>query len=151
MTRRKLLKRTVFFLCVVIVLLVISLYSYLAFASDSGSFWRTVSNSHATLNGQPIPDAQIYRRPNGTLLMYLGDGNGWQLYRPQFASVYWCNPIKHVPFPGYIYARNCYSTFCPCVRMGDVKTEVDAQLKVEPNSIEFNSRVGQRQRVRVSW
>jgi hypothetical protein len=149
MTRKNLLKRMMFIVCLIFVLFIIGFYSFLAFANDPRSFWRTVNGAHVTLNGRSVPEAHLYRRPNGMLLMDLGDDNGWQLYRPDFQSIYWCNPIKHVSIPGYIYARNCDSNFCPCVRMGSVKTEVDAQLKVEPNSIEFNSRDGLR--LRVFW
>jgi hypothetical protein len=149
MTRRKLLKRVAFFVGVAGLLLIASLYSYLGLSSDPGNFWRTMNGARVTLNGVSVPNARIYRRPDGMLLMNLGEGNGWQLYRPDSKNIYWCNPIEYAPMPGYIYANHCDSQFCPCVAMGSVKTDIDAQLKVEPNFIEFNSR--DRQRLRVSW
>jgi hypothetical protein len=149
MTRKKLLKRITFALFLIFVLFIIGFYSFLAFANDPRSFWRTFNGAHVTLNGRAVPEAQIYRRPNGMLLMNLGEDNGWQLYRPDSRNIYWCNPIKHVPIPVYVYAKDCDSNFCPCVRMGSVKTEVNAQLTVEPNSIEFNSR--DLRRFRVFW
>ncbi len=51
MNRKKLLKRTVFILCLVIISFIVGFYSYLALANDPGSFWRTVNSAHVTLNG----------------------------------------------------------------------------------------------------
>lgn len=150
MTRTKLLKRVASLIDAAVVVLIISFYSFLAFATDPGPFWRTINDARVTVNGRAIPEAQVYRRPNGMLLMNLRDNYGWQLYRPDTKNIYWCNTIKFVTVPGFIYARDCDSKFCPCVGMGDhVKIEIDSQLKIEPSSIEFNSK--DRERIRVSW
>lgn len=130
MTRTKLLKRIAFLVGAAVVLLIISFYTVLAFASNPGPFWRAMNGARVTVNGRAVPEAQ--------------------LYRPDTRNIYWCNTIRHVRVPGYIYARDCDSEFCPCVGMGDhVKIEVEAQLSIEPTSIEFNSR--DHERIRVSW
>jgi hypothetical protein len=149
MTRVKLLKRIALFVSTAGILLIVGFYSFLALSKDPGNFWRTMNGARVTSNGVSVPDARIYRRPDGTLLMNLGYPNGWQLYRQDFKNIYWCNSIEYAPVPGYIYANHCDSQFCPCVAMGGVKTDVDAHLKVERNFIEFNPR--DRQRLRVSW
>jgi hypothetical protein len=145
----KVIKRIALYAGAACVILTLGLYIYLAAANDPGHFWRAASHMQVTIDGRAIPEARVYRKPNGMLLMSLGGKYGWQLYRPNSKSVYLCNPIKTIPIPAYIYAKDCDSRFCPCVRLGDVKTEVDAQLNVQPNFIEFNSR--ERERIRVSW
>ena len=131
-----------------VVLFVGTLYLWLTFAKEPGHFWRSFSRAKVTSDGSALSDARVYRRPNGMLLMDLGN-NRWQLYRPDSGDVDLCNPIEHVSIPAYIYATHCDSTFCPCVRMHSAKIEVDPNLKVEPDSIEFTSF--DRGRIRVAW
>ena len=144
----KRVKRTAVFAGAILIVAIGSFYVWLAVAKEPAQFWRKVGSAKVTSNGRIVQEARAYRRRDGMLLLDLGD-NEWQWYRPDSGSMYLCNPIRHFSIPGYIYAMHCDSQFCPCVRMGGVKTEVDPKLVVETNAIEFTSF--NHGRVRVSW
>jgi len=143
------MRRVIIYLAVASLTLILGLYVYLALSNDPAHFWRNVSGAEVTYNGQKVSEACVYRHPDGKLLMNLGENHGWRIYYPEEQNIGICNPIRYVPFPGYIYAYDCESQFCPCVKMGTAKTEVDAQLIKGQNFIEFNSL--NRERIKISW
>jgi hypothetical protein len=143
------MKRLFVYLAIAILTLGLGLYAHLATSDTPGYFWRNLSGAQITSNGQIIPDAHIYQYPDGMLLMNLGEDHGWDIYWPQVHNIGSCNTITYIPIPGYIYAKDCDSKFCPCALMGRAKTEINANLYVQPHSLEFTSV--RNERIRVSW
>ena len=139
----KRLKRMALSAAAILIVAITSFYIWLAVANEPAQFWRKFGSAQVTSNGRILHDARIYRRPNGMLLMDLGDEE-WQWYRPDDRSMYLCNRIRSFSIPAYIYAMHCDSQFCPCM-----KTEGDPKLHIETNAIEFTSF--NHGRVRVSW
>ena len=142
------MKRILLYICIAILTLIIGFYAYLAASNNPGHFWRKVHGAQITSNGQVVSNASVYRYPNGMLLMNLEE-NRWYVYWPQVQNIGSCNPITYFPIPGYIYAKNCDGSFCPCVEMGTAKVEVDAQIVTGQNFMEFSSV--NRERIRVAW
>ncbi len=146
----KFLGRLSLWLAIAALTLTAGLYAYLLFTDNPDHFWRRVGGARVTSGGTIITEARVYRHPDGELLMNLGEGEGrgWRIYRPDRRNVGLCNPITSIPLPGYIFAPDCGSGFCPCVLMGGAKVEEEAQLTGGSNFIEFNS-FGER--INVSW
>jgi len=128
--------------------LVIGMYVYLAATDHPNHFWRKASTARITVNGQLELRARAYRHPDGKVLVQLG-ATSWYAYIPEWNNMYLCNPIRYVSFPGYIYAHDWDDHAFPCVGMGGVKTEVNADLMARPDSIEFTSF--DHERIRVAW
>jgi hypothetical protein len=149
MQRRTFMKRILIYLAFTSLTLILGLYIYLALSSDPAHFWRKVSGAEVTYNNQKIPEARVYRHPNGKILINLRENQGWRIYYPEEQNIGLCNPIRYVQFPGYIYAYDCESKFCPCVMMGTAKVGVDAQLIKGEKFIEFNSLNWER--IKISW
>jgi hypothetical protein len=142
------MKRILVYISIAILTLIIGLYVYLATSDNPGHFWRKVNGAQVTSNGRIISNARVYRYPNGMLLVSL-EANRWYVYWSQIQNIGLCNPITYVSIPGYIYAKDCDSKFCPCVEMGTAKVELDAQIIMGQNFIEFNSVDSER--IRAAW
>ena len=142
------MKRPVVRAALAILTLIVGFYVYLMVSNDPGCFWRNFSAARVTSNGQILPNARVWRRPGGMLLMKTAD-DSWYVYWPRENSIGLCNRVRSVSFPGYIYARDCSSTSCPCVEMGGAKTEGNPDLRLDQNSLEFNS--SNLDHIRVSW
>jgi hypothetical protein len=143
------MKRIIAYLSVATLTFIVGLYTFLALTNDTGRFWRKLSGIKVTANGKVITEARYYQHgPDGTGLIYLGEDRGWYIWRGG-QSLGLCNTISYIPLPGYIYAKDCGSKFCPCVEMGTAKIETEPQVTMERNSLEFNSI--HRVRIRVSW
>ncbi len=128
--------------------LIIGLYVYLYFTDEPNKFWRSFSGAQVTVNGNPFPIAQVYRHPDGKLLVN-SNRVGWYVYIPEERNMALCNPIKYIPIPGYIYAYNWHERDqMPCALMNSEKGG-KAELMVGQSFIEFNSYNGER--IRVSW
>ncbi|MBA2731468.1 MAG: hypothetical protein H0U54_01110 [Acidobacteria bacterium] len=121
----------------------------MALTNDTGRFWRKLSGIKVTSNGKVIPEARFYQHGlDGTGLIYLGENRGWYIWRGG-QSLGSCNTIVYIPLPGYIYVKDCDGKFCPCVEMGTAKIEIEPQVTMGRNSLEFNSI--HRERIRLSW
>ena len=145
---RRIIRRIIFGLVTLSLTFVGGLYLYLSVVADTGSFWRNINGARVTANARVLPDAQVWRRPDGMLLINLAPER-WYVYWPQVRNVGSCNPIQSFRFPGFVYARNCDGRFCPCVEMGTAKIEVEPAVTVEQNSFEFSSL--DHERIRISW
>ena len=142
------MKRAVVRAALAVITLIVGFYAYLTLSNDPGCFWRNFSAAKVTSNGKILPNARVWRRPDGMLLMNPAE-DSWYLYWPQVNTIGSCNRIRCISFPGYIYARDCNSESCPCVEMGNAKIEEGPDIRLEQNSLEFNSM--DRARIRVSW
>ncbi|HEX8491409.1 MAG TPA: hypothetical protein VF658_01080 [Pyrinomonadaceae bacterium] len=145
------MKRVLIYVLVVALAFVVGLYVYLAFSSQPGRFWRKLNEAQVTREGQLLPDARVYRQPDGKVLLDVGEGSRWYCYFPEVLDIGSCQPITYVSFPGYIYAFNWKekATDYPCVIMGLVKTGVKADVLSLEHSIEFTST--EQERLLVSW
>lgn len=129
--------------------LIIGLYAYLYFTDKPNQFWRSFSGAQVTVNGNPFSIAQVYRHPDGKLLINSNRPGGWYAYVPEEQNMARCNPIEYIPIPGYIYAHNWHEgNQMPCALMTSEKGG-KAELIVGQSFIEFTSAVDER--IRVSW
>jgi hypothetical protein len=129
--------------------LIIGIYVYLYFAGKPNHFWRSFNGAQVTVNGNPLPIAQVYRHPDGNLLINSHRPVGWYVYIPEEKNMALCHQINYIPIPGYIYAYNWHEgDQMPCALMTPGKS-INPELIVGQSFIEFNSIDGER--IRVSW
>lgn len=128
-------------LVVAAVLISIVIVSLVVTASH---WWKRVSDLTVTSNGHPASATNIYRSRRGSVLVHLNEGEGLYVIHPESGEIGIANRSHFFMLPGYAYSRNVPPLLAP---MG--KADVDPQLKIEDNYIEFNSI--NNNRVRVTW
>jgi hypothetical protein len=125
----------------IIVVLVVFLLGLIMTASH---WWKKSADVVVTHNGQPVSDINVYRSRDGSVLVHLEQGEKMYVIRPENREIGIPNRSSFFILPGYAFSRNVPPLLAP---MG--KAEIDPQLVIERESIEFNST--DNGRIRVGW
>ena len=128
-------------LLAIVMVLVILLLSLIMTASH---WWKKCDDEVAFNDGRPVSNVNVYRSPNGSVLVHLGHGEEIYVIRPENREIGIPNRSSFFILPGYAFSRNVPPLLA---QMG--KAETDPQLVIEEGAIEFNSV--NNGRVRVSW
>jgi hypothetical protein len=111
-------------------------------------WWKRLGEAQVTYNGHLSAISRVYRSNDGNLLIFLGEEGEGGLY-----IVYLGNGMIGMPnrsnfifLPGYAYSKNVPPLIA---LMQSAKIEVDPQLIIQDQIIEFNSF--EKARVRVTW
>lgn len=116
----------------------------LTFTMTASHWWKRCSEVIVTFNGRVASDVNVYCSSDGLALVYLRQGEDMYVVNQQSGEVGVPNRSSFFVLPGYAYSRNVPPLTAP---MG--KAEVDPQLIVAEQYIEFNS--SSNGRVRVTW
>ena len=114
-------------------------------------WWKKVSGAQVSYNGQPYTSVDVYRSPDGRLLIDLRgyEDDLYELHyfkEREFWLVGSTNQTNFIFLFGYAYSRNIPP---PTVDMGGPKIEIDPQIIVGQNYAEFTS--AENKRVRITW
>ena len=111
-------------------------------------WWKQSEEARVAYNGQPSTASRVYRSTDGDFLIILAEEPESSLYvvYPGNVMVGMPNRPNFVFLPGYAYSKHVPPLIA---LMQSVKVEVDPQLIVQPQLIEFNSF--EKGRVRVTW
>lgn len=111
-------------------------------------WWKKSGEARVAYNGQPSTASRVYWSNDGDLLISLADEGEPSLYviYPGNRMIGIPNRSNFVWLPGYAYSKHVPPLIA---LMQSVKVEVDPQLFVQPQLIEFNSFGNGR--VRVTW
>lgn len=107
-------------------------------------WWSRVSNAQVIYGGERLPNADVYRSPNGEFLVNLKDlPNERELFviYPEENKAGLPNERHFIFLPGYAYSRYVSP---PVVFMNSAKAETDPMVAVTPRSIQFSTLQGQR-------
>lgn len=116
----------------------------LGLTMTASHWWKKCGDVVVTHNGRPGSNVNVYRSRDGSVLVHLKQGEGLYVIHPESREIGIPNRSSFFILPGYAYSKNVPPLTAP---MG--KAEVDPQLRIEGNYIEFNSI--NNDRVRVSW
>jgi hypothetical protein len=114
-----------------------------------GHWWRKLSGVDVVYNGQRLVKADVYRSPNGELLVDLSevsDEAGLYVLFPAENKVGTPNHRHFVFLPGYAYSRYVSPIV---VFMDSVKAETDPRLAVTAHSVEFSTLRDRRVQIRI--
>lgn len=111
-------------------------------------WWKKSGEARVAYNGQPSTASRVYCSNDGSLLIFLSEEGEPSLYviYPGNGMIGMPNRSNFVWLPGYAYSKHVPPLIA---LMQSVKVEVDPQLIVQPQLIEFNSFGNGR--VRVTW
>jgi hypothetical protein len=107
-------------------------------------WWKKCNDVVVTRREQAVSIADVYRARDGSVLVHLGPREELYVVRPENQEIGMPNRPSFFILPGYAFNRHVPLLLVP---MG--KAEVDPQLVIKQESIEFNSM--DNSRVRVSW
>jgi zinc transporter ZupT len=107
-------------------------------------WWKKCRDVIVSSNGQFVSDIKIYRSRDGNLLVHMEKSEDMYVVRPENQEIGMPNVSSFFILPGYAFSRNVRPLLVP---MG--KAEIDPQLDIKQESIEFNSSYNGR--VRVNW
>jgi len=111
-------------------------------------WWKKLGEARVAYNGQPSTMSHVYCSRDGNFLVFLAEEGEPSLYvvYPGNDMVGMPNRSNFVLLPGYAYSKSVPPLIA---LMQSVKIEVNPQLIVQPQLIEFNSF--DQGRVRVTW
>ena len=111
-------------------------------------WWKKSGQARVAYNGQPSIGSRVYRSCDGDFLVFLAEEGEPCLYvvYPGNEMVGMPNRSNFVWLPGYAYSKHVPPLIA---LMQSAKIEVDPQLIIQPQLIEFNSF--ENGRVRVTW
>jgi hypothetical protein len=110
----------------------------------ASNWWRKRDDVVVTQNGQPVSNVNVYRSRDGSLLVHLEQGENMYVIRPENREIGIPNRSSFFILPGYAFSRNA-----PPLLASMGKAEIDTQLVIDRESIEFSSV--DNGRVRVNW
>jgi len=125
----------------IIVVLVVFL---LGLITTTDRWWKKCGDVVVTQNGQSVSNVNVYRSRDGSMLVHMKQAEEMYVIRPENREVGIPNRSSFFILPGYAFSRNAPPLLAP---MG--KAEIDPQVVVERESIEFNSV--DNGRIHVSW
>ena len=102
-------------------------------------WWKKVNGARVVYDGQNLPSADVFRSPNGELLVNLSklpDERALFVIYPSENKVGLPNEKHFIFLPGYAYSR--YVTPL-VVFMNSVKAETDPKVVVSQDSVEFTT------------
>jgi hypothetical protein len=111
-------------------------------------WWKKLGHARITYNGQPSDNSCVYRSRGGDLLV-IAEAEGTEtqyviLTLNQLIGK--ADQTNFILLPGFAYSRNMPPSL---VLIDSVKVEVDPQLIVQEQLVEFNSL--NKGRIRVVW
>lgn len=111
-------------------------------------WWKKSGEARVAYNGQPSTASRVYCSRDGDFLIFLAEEGEPALYvvYPGNHVVGMPNRSNFVWLPGYAYSKHVPPLIA---LMQSAKVEVDPQLIVQAQLIEFNSF--EKGRVRVTW
>jgi hypothetical protein len=110
----------------------------------ASNWWRKRDDVVVTHNGQSVSNVNVYRSRDGSLLVHLERGENMYVIRPENREIGIPNRSSFFILPGYAFSRNA-----PPLLASMGKAEIDPQLVIDRESIEFSSVDSGR--VRVNW
>jgi hypothetical protein len=145
MYKMKCMKRLAIKIIVVLLALLLGIAIYRAFSDEPSHFWTSLSKAKVTYNGQPSPSANVYRSPDGQMLIDLMD-NDDALYVvvPQKNYIGIPNRSNFYMLPRFVYSKELLPPAAP-----PGKWETEPNLIIQDGLIEFTSY--RKARVGVSW
>jgi hypothetical protein len=114
-----------------------------------GHWWRKLSGVDVVYNGQSLVHANVYRSPNGELLVDLievSDEAALYVLYPAENRVGTPNHRHFVLLPGYAYSRYLSPIV---VFMDSVKAEIDPRLVATAHFVEFTTLRDRRVQIRI--
>jgi hypothetical protein len=125
----------------IIVVLIVFL---LGLRTTTDRWWKKCGDVVVTQNGQSVSNVNVYRSRDGSMLVYMKQGEEMYVIRPENREVGVPNRSNFFILPGYAFSRNAPPLLAP---IG--KAEINPQMVVERESIEFSSI--DNGRIHVSW
>lgn len=116
----------------------------LSLIMTASHWWKSYSGATVTYNGQIASEINVYRSPEGSVLVRLKQGEDLYVIHPKSGEIGIPNRSDFFIVPGYAYSRNVPPLLAP---MG--KAEIDPELRIEQEYIEFSAT--DKGRVRVTW
>ena len=119
-----------------------------AFVLTRDHWWRALGGVRVTYDGQVSAASRVYKSECGDLLIFVADEQEGRLYifHHQSENIGMPSRSTFVLLPGFAYSKIVPP---PAPLMQSVKIEVDPELVVQPQLVEFNSF--ETRRVRVTW
>src|SRR2546425_11920450 len=119
-----------------------------ALVMTADHWWRKLGGVQITYNGQFSNTSSVFRSPDGELLILVGEEGEGSLYvvRPDSEVIGMPDRSSFVFLPAYAYSKRVPPLIA---LMQSAKIEVDPELIIQPQFIEFNSFGNAR--VRLTW
>ena len=132
------MKKVLFTIVVVLALFLLGL------KMTASHWWKKRNDVIVTCRERAVSTASVYRARDGSVLVCLEKNGDMYVIRPENLYIGMPSGSDFFILPGYAFSRQVRPLLVP---MG--KAEVDPQLVIMQESIEFNSV--NNGRVRVSW
>jgi hypothetical protein len=132
------------------VCLLVGLSSLVVLSISGGHWWKRVPTAYVAYDGRNLPDAAVYRSPNGQLLINLqervDEGALFVIY-PVENKIGLPNKRHFFFLPGYVFSRYVP----PLILFADdpVKSGQDPELVISEHRIEFLTL--SRRKVQISF